>query len=184
MSKDYNRNQTGIFLGQTSPTNSFRLYPQNQYYTGVSNELSLTENKSLTGAAEPILPFSIATVGKNGKRIDFTMLISPETMNHGKTQAYQLTYTRSGFIPQLWGPNQDTLSSTGKSAATMNPALGMDNSLQVLSFGYLNLLSLISSFKNNGYTFLDKKEVNDITRVINTVSGVQIMYDNQTYMGH
>lgn len=184
MSKQDKRNQTGIFLGQTPATNSFKLSSQNQYYTGISNELSLSEDKSLTGAAEPILPFSIATIGKNGKRVDFTMLISPETMNHGKTQSYQVTYTRAGYIPQLWGPNLDTLSSTGKSAATMNPSLGMDNTLQTMSFGYLNLLSLIGAYRNNGYSFLDRLGVEEVTRVIETVSGVQIMYDNQIFMGH
>ena len=171
MSKKQIRLDTGNVLDVIQGTPTFKLSGQNEYYTQVINSIGpnsvdLTENRSLTGAAPAILPMRIATVGKDGNRVEFTMLINPETWNHGKTNSYQATYTRQGWQLQLWGPNQDMISSTGKSAATMNPGTGLDNFLQVTSFGYLNLMALIATYKTNGYEFLDPSDVRSLTRVI------------------
>ena len=205
MSKENIRERTGIFLDSIQRSNTFGALNQDQFYTDIKN--TLTEpgwldnstivyqddsNKSLTGAAPAILPLQIATARmvKNGdggetlERISFTMLISPDSWNHGKTQSSQSSYTRNGWVPQLWGPNQDTISSSGKTAAFMTPSTGMDYVNGQLSFGYLNFVALISAYRNNGYVFQDFLSVNDLTRAIKTVHGIQILYDNQILCGH
>jgi hypothetical protein len=182
VSKQYIRDKTGVFLQKSQGTSSFRLYPQDQYFTSGS---SVTGDKNfMTGAISPILPMRIVTMGNGGAPIDFIMLINPESCNHAKTSSYQTTYTRSGWQIQLWGPNQDTISSTGKTAATMNPGTGLENFVQQTTFSYLNLLALLSAYRTNGYEFFDRLDSNYVTRVINRVSGVHLMYDNQDFVGH
>lgn len=196
MDKNTIRNQTGDFLNRIQNKSlAFRLQSQDKFYTSavdISGSTTLiNENKSLTGVIPALLPMKIATVRVsqvNGKetleRIEFTLLVNPETWNHGRTFSSQMSYTRSGWVVQLWGPNQDTISSTGKTAAFMTPAIGLDNFTSEMSFSYLNFLSLVSAYRNNGYYLEDFLSVDEITRVIKTVQGVQLMYDNDSYMGH
>jgi len=201
MSKDSIRKRTGVFLDNLQRSDSFGQLNHGQFFTGSQNSLTAgsetivtqsNSHRALTGAAAAILPMQIAT-GKmvrdeNGKetleRISFTMLINPETWNLGSTNASQSAYTRDGWVPQLWGPNQGTISSTGRTAAFMTPSTGLDYYNDQLSFGYLNFLALISAYRNNGYIFQDMLGVNELTRVIKTVHGIQILYDGQTFCGH
>jgi hypothetical protein len=182
MSKTDVRNKTGEYLNNSQGLNSFRLDSRNNLYTGAT----ITGNKkSLTGALEPILPIKVVSIGKANKgTIDFTFLMNPESWNHAKTNSYQSVYTRSGWSVQLWGPNQDTISSNGKTAAMMNPGVGLDSFVRETTFSYLNLLALISAYKTNGYEFYDELSPNLTTRVISRIRGVHLMYDGQDFMGH
>ena len=186
MSKIDTRKSTGNFLQHTQSSSSFHLTPSDQYYTGATI-LGDSTSSALTGAMEPIIPMRIATIGKNGfanDPIDFTLLMNPESWNHAKTNSYQTAYTRSGWVVQLWGPNQDTISSNGRTAAMMNAGVGLDSFVRQTTFSYLNFLSLISAYKTNGYEFLDRLAPSTTSRVINRVFGVHIMFDNQDFMGH
>jgi len=118
------------------------------------------------------------------QKISFTLLINPETWNVSKTQSHNESYTRKGWVVQLWGPNQDTISSTGRTAAMMNAPVGLDNFNAEMSMGYHNFLSLMLVYRNNGYKFEDALAVNELTRVVKMVYGVEIEYDNQILMGH
>src|SRR5512135_1822855 len=81
------------------------------------NGNALILNPALTGALQPALPMTFSTADFSGNRISFTLLINPASMNHGKTSAVYAGYTRTGYITQLWGPNQDLITSTGTTAA-------------------------------------------------------------------
>ncbi|MCE5225733.1 MAG: hypothetical protein LLG05_07710 [Porphyromonadaceae bacterium] len=181
MSRIDTRLQTGDFLRHTQSTTSFHLTPQDQYYTD-------TTSSALTEVADPIIPMRIRSIGKTTNfiddPIDFTLLMNPESWNHAKTNAYQTSYTRSGWLVQLWGPNQDTISSNGKTAAMINSGVGLDNFVQQTTFSYLNFISLVSAYKTNGCEFFDRLAPNLTSRVINRVFGVHIMYDGQEFMGH
>jgi hypothetical protein len=139
----------------------------------------------VTGAKSPLLPMKISLADKDGFRITFTMLINPTNINHGKASSVFSSYTRNGYITQLWGANQDLISSTGKTAAFMVEGIGLTNVARRRSFSYVNFLSLLYAYRNNGYQFLDPVSFKDtLTRVVNIIHGVELSYDNQTFMGH
>lgn len=139
----------------------------------------------LTGVKGPSFPLTIALTGSQGQRMEIVMLLNPETMNHGKTNATYSSYTRKGYVNQLWGPNQDILTAQGRSAAFMVPGIGLSTFLRTRSFAFVNLMALVSAYKHNGYQILDPTQTNALfTRVISRVTGVEIHYDNQIFMGH
>ena len=142
-------------------------------------------NPYLTGALSPLLPLKISIADKDGMKLTFTMLINPSNMNHGKASSVSTSYTRNGFITQLWGSNQDLISSTGKTAAFIVEGSGLTNIARRRSFSYVNFLSLLYAYRNNGYQYLDASSFKDtLTRVINVIHGVELSYDNHIFMGH
>ena len=184
-SHEYDGKQTETFLDGNLRTNTFDI-------ESVEDNIQVTDeilkDKYLTGAAHPILPMIISVAGRDKKRLEFTMLINPDSLNHGKINVTQAAYTRKGYVTQLWGPNQDILTSTGKTAVFMTGGSGITGFLKTYSYPYRNFLSLVSAYKNNGYTIYDRTKTDDleraVTRVIDVVNGVELYYDNQTFMGH
>jgi hypothetical protein len=146
------------------------------------NTLSL--NPALTMALSPALPMTFSTANFDGDRISFTLLINPNSLNHGKTSAVYASYTRKGFITQLWGPNQDLLTSTGMTAAFMVDGIGLTSTSRRRSFGMKNFFGLLYAYRNNGYQLMDPASGDRLTRVINKVRGIEVNYDGQTFMGH
>jgi hypothetical protein len=138
----------------------------------------------VTAAMPAILPMTIATATSNGNRVEFTMLINPENINHGKTNATYSSYTRMGWVTQLWGPNQDLLTGTGRSAAFMVEGTGLSNFYKRQSIGFNNFMALLRSYRNNGYMLVDPTKLHTLTRVISLISGIEIFYDGQIFMGH
>jgi len=140
---------------------------------------------ALTGALQAALPLIISIPSKNNDKLSFTLLINPESWNHSKTSSVQSSYTRDGYVTQLWGATQDLITSNGKTAAFMVEGIGLTNSARRRSFAYLNFLSFLYSYRNNGYNFSDfTKNTDKLTRIIDKVTGIEIYYDNQNYMGH
>lgn len=143
-------------------------------------------NTALTGALTATLPMYVAVADKNNEfKLQFIMLVNPSNLTHGKTSAVQATYTRKGFVTQMWGPNQDLLTSTGKTAAFMVDGSGLTNLGRRRSFSYANFLAFLFAYRNNGYQMLDPTRFGTaLTRVINVTHGVEIAYDNQVFNGH
>jgi len=142
-------------------------------------------DRALTGALSASIPMYISLGDRYNNKMTFMMLINPSNMTHGKTSAVSNAYTRKGFITQMWGPNQDILTSTGKTAAFMVSGSGITNLGRRRSFAYANFLAFLYSYRNNGYLMADPtKEKNSLTRVINMIHGVEISYDNQIFTGH
>lgn len=157
---------------------------------------------SLTSATSPYIPMYITVPGftqkleqkgnkvnlgaspGTGVDITFMMLISPESMNVGKTGSTQFHYTRKGYITQLWGHNQDTITANGRTAAFWLPSEGLTNHLRKYTVGFLNFMALVNAYKNNGYRMVDRTQLNRATRVIDVVHGITITYDGNSFMGH
>ena len=142
--------------------------------------------KDITGAKPAVLPFTIAIPDRDGSVVEFIMLVNPDTINHSKTSSVSQAYTRDGYVPQVWGQNLDTLSSTGSTAVFMS-----DDGLTVRdrksTFAYLNFGALLTAYKNNGYRLLDQTKIGElqkITRVIQMIRGIEIFYDGAIHMGH
>jgi hypothetical protein len=138
----------------------------------------------ITGAKNVILPMTITMGDRNNDKISFVFLINPENVNHGKTNSVYASMARTGFITQMWGPNQDLLTATGKTAGFYAYGVGLTNISRQRSFGFKNFMALFSTYRNNGYEFLDTTNLNNLTRVINIVHGIKIDYDGQTLLGH
>jgi len=141
--------------------------------------------EGVTGALEPALPFTVSMQGINNKRLEFTLLINPANMNHNKTATVNPAYTRKGWVTQLWGPNQDLITSTGTTAAFMVSGTGLTSVDRRMSLGMHNFLALLYTYRNNGYQISDPSDINaTMTRVVSLVHGVEISYDGQIFMGH
>lgn len=157
------------------------------YYSRVFGLISsevIDDDRHITGTRGAILPMTITIADRNNDTISFIFLINPENINHGKTNSVQLALTRNGFNTQMWGPNQDLLTATGKTAGFYASGVGLTNISRQRSFGFKNFMALVSTYRNNGYEFLDTTNLNNLTRVINTVHGIEIDYDDQTLLGH
>lgn len=142
-------------------------------------------NPFLTGALQAALPLVIAIPDKDGNKLEFTLLINPETWNQGKTSSVQSNYTRDGYITQVWGASQDLITSNGKTAAFMVEGIGLTNTGRRRSFAHLNFMALLYAYRNNGYQLTDPIKLNNqLTRVPNRVRGVEIYYDGHFFMGH
>ena len=142
-------------------------------------------NPYLTGALQALIPMSFSIADRDNNRLTLTMLVNPSNLNHGKTSSVYTDYTRNGYVSQVWGPNQDLITSTGKTAAFMVEGAGLTNIARRRSFSYANFLGLLYSYRNNGYQFLDPTDFKvALTRVINVIHGVELSYDNHLFMGH
>lgn len=186
MAKQIVRQQTDEFLNNQQETISYSpnytvSFPEDSRLQVLSD---IIEEPQLTGAISPMLPMYISIPDKDGYRLQFMMLINPENFNHGKTNAVYSNYTRKGYITQLWGPNQDILTANGKTAAFMVSGTGISNFFRKKSFAFLNFMSLMNAYKNNGYRIIDNTNKQSITRVVSVVPGVEISYDNQIMVGH
>jgi len=163
---------------------------QNNQYSSISegftarSYLTSYDTEPVTGAVRALLPLRITIANKKGLQNTFTMLVNPENINHGRTHAIYANYTRKGYVTQMWGPNQDLLTGTGKTAAFMSKPEGLTRNSKV-SFAFHNFMALLASYRNNGYIFYDPSEMQEpLTRIINTINGVELEYDNQIFMGH
>ena len=189
------RNQTDLFLDQFS-------YSQYAPFVGLKTQDLLSDydvgpflqaqlasgivpDPYLTGADPACLPMTFRIIDKTGTiALEFTLLVNPTNMNHGKTSTVGALYTREGFVTQMWGPNQDLLTVTGSSAAFMVEGIGLTAVGRRRSFGFLNFTALLATYRNNGYMLGDPTLESGLTRVINKITGIELTYDNQSYMGH
>lgn len=144
-----------------------------------------TARPYVTGVVGPILPITFKLWDQiRNETISFDVMVNPESFNHGKTNSTQATYTRRGFVTQLWGPNQDTISATGKTAGFMSPGAGMDNVSHRRSLAFHNLMALMATYRNNGYQYAPGTTNKDFSRVIDVVRGVEMLFDGNHFMGH
>jgi hypothetical protein len=94
-------------------------------------------------------------------------------------------YTRDGYNNQLWGPNQDMITSTGVTAAFISPIIGLTAVGRRRTAAYVNLMALVAAYRNNGYTFAyTQSDLPPLPRIIAMIYGVELYYDGQTFMGH
>lgn len=190
MAKQRVRAETDIFLNDVQGSSSFQ--PQNLGATPYDNPAvreAVSREPSLTGAAQPYMPMTVAVPREDETRLEFTMLVNPENINVGRVHAVNLAYTRNGYVDQVWGPNQAVLIGTGKTAVFMVPSAGVTNFYKKQSFAFLNFMALVSAYRNNGYVLFDPTQDNTTaklmeTRVAHVVSGLELTYDGNEWMGH
>jgi hypothetical protein len=181
--------RTEEFLAKiTTPANSF-IGPLESEVFDITSAMRFATG--ILGQIKPIilnLPNQRSDQTKDDASLQFIMLVNPESMNHGRTNLVQTNLTRSGFVAQPWGPNQDTLSGTGKTAAFMTTSEGLAMVTSRSSVSYHNILGMMAAYRNNGYILRDRfhgQTLNTGVRdAIDIVSGVEFIYDNDIYSGH
>jgi len=152
---------------------------------GAINALTLDTPKRYSGAYSAVLPMEFAIGDRNGNRLQFQMLINPNTLNVGMTSTVNNNYTREGYVTQVWGTNQLLITSNGTTAAFIIEGEGLTNVGRRRSLAYGNYLAFLYTYRNNGYQFSDPTALKEqLTRVINVVNGVEMYYDNHWFMGH
>ena len=151
-------------------------------YTPLTTEDPTTGTPGVTTAKDPILPMYISIPGPNGERLSFTMLVNPSHVNHGKTFETIPQFTNVGYVIQHWGPNQDTLTADGRTAAFMVDDEGLTYRYRSSSYAFLNFMALFNSYKNNGYRIGPDGFGKDPQ--IDLIQGVEIAYDGDLFTGH
>lgn len=150
-----------------------------------NEDIDTDNNNPVTMVKNTILPLTFSVYSQIQKApITFMLLLNPTTLNYGNTNAVQATYTRQGYVTQLWGPNLMMLSSTGKAAAFMVATQGITNFFERRSIGYRNLMALVAAYKSNGYILVDPTNTSANTRVIQYAQGIEMTYDGNTFLGH
>jgi len=167
--------------------------PQSTYVgaEGHKLDISLPESviSSVTQVLGPVLPMTIRTYSQTmSAPIHVILLINPENFNRGKTNTTNAAYTRNGWITQLWGPNQEMISATGKTAAFMVEGEGLTAVGERRSAAFRNFMALVASYRNNGYEYFDPiaktRDYRNTSRVISRVRGIELYYDGDVYYGH
>lgn len=143
-------------------------------------------------------PFTISIHKADGRGgstgedlISLTLLVNPSDIQIGNVYISSNNYTRKGWVSTLWGPQQSTISSNGSSPGFYyrdQRGTTITNRDRKESEGFINFLSLVSIFKNNGANFLKQESENDLfksgyTRIINVMDSIKIFYDGSEYLG-
>jgi len=140
------------------------------------------------------IPFeiSIYDTDKNEDVLSLIMMINPRDLNIGQAQVVNAAYSRVGWINTLWGNQQATITASGLSAGfyyiTNTFEGGITNFNRKNSIAFLNLISIVSFFKNNAYYFMDGQEIPSLfkdnhSRAINVMDTIKITYDGSEYLG-
>lgn len=128
----------------------------------------------------------------NSKEIvKLVLFVNPKDMTIGQQQLVSNTYTRQGWINEAWGNQQATISASGISSGFYfyyDNKGGLTNRYRRGSPGFLNLMGIMSMFRNNGWYFMDGVKNPSLfkdgtSRVINVMDSIKIEYDGSTYIG-
>jgi hypothetical protein len=139
-------------------------------------------------------PFIISIYDTDKKKdvVTLYMMVNPHDITFGQTFNASNVYTRVGWISSLWGNNQATITANGSTAGfyyvTPNYEGGITNFNRKRSVSFMNFMSVISLFRNNGRYYMDPIENPNLykdghSRVINVMDTVKISYDGSDYFG-
>jgi hypothetical protein len=140
------------------------------------------------------IPFriSIFDTELNEDMVSLTLMVNPKDLYVSQSQVTDSAYSRAGWINTMWGNQQALLTASGMTAGfyytTPQKSGGLTNFYRRNSIAYLNMLSIVSFFKNNGYYFMDGTEnptlfKDGTSRVINVMDTIRISYDGSDYLG-
>jgi hypothetical protein len=123
--------------------------------------------------------------------ITLGLFINPSDMQIGNVNISSNQFTRKGWVSTLWGSQQSTVSANGSSAGfyyKANESAGITNFSRKDAISFVNLLSLISMFKNNGANHSKSPYSADMyktgtSRIIDVMDSIKISYDGSEYLG-
>jgi len=123
--------------------------------------------------------------------ITLGLFINPSDLQIGNVYLSSDQYTRGGWVSTLWGTQQTTISANGSTAGFYHQAgtkTGVTNFSRKDAISFVNLLSLLGMFKNNGANFSKANTELDLfksgySRIINVMDTIKISYDGSEYIG-
>lgn len=162
-----------------------------------SSARSLRTNKGL------LFKFSIFNYYENKEEVELGLLVNPTDITLGQSFVASNSYTRQGLLSTLWGSQQQTISCAGTSPAFFIGAStsgvgkvfhsGLTTAHRKETLGFINFLSLVAMYKNNGNYFLDgdqnaslfnnKSGYGNRGRVIGVMDSILLSYDGSEYVG-
>ena len=163
------------------------LFSGDNYYPLDSNEDFFTA--ASRGSNNKNFYVSIYNQELDRDEVTLVFLVNPTDMTVGSTFVSSEVYTRKGWLPTLWGKNLKTLTISSGTAGFYVEGTGLTTYMRRNSLGFINLMTLISMFKNNGSYFLSNDNApsffnNDsYGRVINVLDLIKISYDGVSYLG-
>ena len=174
---------------------SFFLKDDRTYYA--SNQYVSTA-RSLRTTYGNLFKFSLYNYDTDIEEIELGLLINPTDIQVGQSFLSSNSYTRQAWVSSLWGTQQVTIACSGKAAAffvgtnvkyqdKVFPS-GLSTANRRESLGFINLLSLISLYKNNGSYFLEGNKNYSLfggttSRVVNVMDSILLSYDGSEFVG-
>lgn len=163
-------------------------YAYSGYY---SENLSVYQSSSHVPKGYKPFEISIFQSDTSTDLIKFVLIINPSSLSIGNVSLSNDVYTRSGWVSTLWGNQQSTISANGSTAGFYyqpQSSTGITNIKRKDSIAFINLLDLMSLFKNNGANFLRDSREEDLfksgfSRIINVMDTVKVSYDGSEYIG-
>ncbi len=115
------------------------------------------------------------------------MLINPSEFTRSYEHTVDPVKSRSGFVINMWLERPPSISCKGTTAGQYffrsDGSGGLTNFNRVQSISYKNLMSLVSIYRNNGYTYMNPAISADNAGVPLVPVSCFIYYDNHLYIG-
>lgn len=178
------RNSLLSFKNMVARQGGGLLFMDNKAYNVDSSEF-LSATKYIEDAKT--FTISIYNQQTNTDEVSLTLLINPEDLTIGQSTVAANAYTRRGWVTNIWGRQQMTISGSGSTAGFYVEGEGLSNFNRRNSLGFINFQTLVALFKNNGYYFHtdsnDTTLFRDSSRVIGVMDQIKIDYDGTSYVG-
>ncbi len=115
------------------------------------------------------------------------MLVNPSEFARNYEATVDPVKSRAGFVINMWLERPLTISCKGTTAGQYffrsDGAGGLTNFNRIQSISYKNLMSLVSIYRNNGYTYMNPAISADNAGVPIVACSCFIYYDDHLYIG-
>ena len=157
--------------------------------------LDFTNWAATANIPNDFIPFSMAIIDSVTREdvVSLIMMINPKDFSVTQPFGVSTANTRYGWVNTLWGNQQATISASGLTAGfyyiSGDGSGGLTNFRRKNSLSFMNLLSIVSMFKNNAYYYMDGQDTptmfkDGTSRVINVMDIVRLSFDGSDYIGN
>ena len=182
--------------GQLNQGNTF--FADTEYFSTVQTsdawQLTLQGDylRGLVGSKSPVLPmiFNIIppiSLGNDNPINPLFLFINPRTWTRSSTKVQHNAYVRGGIKTERWGEEMDQIVASGDIGAYYTQETGLTRMFRNLSPSFRNLLQVIQTYRNNGYSFGTTLPGGEVAPTIHSrildVGYVEILYGYELFSG-
>jgi hypothetical protein len=157
--------------------------------------LDFTNWAATANIPNDFIPFSMAIIDSVTREdvVSLIMMINPKDFSVTQPFGVSTANTRFGWVNTLWGNQQATISASGMTAGfyyiSGDGSGGLTNFRRKNSLSFMNLMSIVSLFKNNAYYYMDGQDTptmfkDGTSRVINVMDIIRLSFDGSDYIGN